>query len=125
MAADKDLLRFVKEAKKRGFSDEEIKNPLLKQGWALEEVEKAFIELKIKSEARISIPISLPQSVLRIIEKRAKKNLLSTEEQIEDIIRRSAVTGKLKTQNYDNIDDLLVSIFSRRQKKKKESQDRL
>jgi len=121
MAADKDLLRFVKEAKKRGFSDEEIKNPLLKQGWALEEVEKAFIELKIKSEARISIPISLPQSVLRIIEKRAKKNLLSTEEQIEDIIRRSAVTGKLKTQNYDNIDDLLVSIFSRRQKKKKES----
>ena len=121
MAADKDLLRFVKEAKKRGFSDEEIKNPLLKQGWALEEVEKAFIELGIFSEEKISITISISKSAYNIIEKRAKKNLFSIEKQIEDIIRRSAVTGKLKTQNYDNIDDLLVSIFSRRQKKKKES----
>ena len=120
MAADKDLLRFVKEAKKRGFSDEEIKNPLLKQGWALEEVEKAFIELGIFSEEKISITISISKSAYNIIEKRAKKNLFSIEKQIEDIIRRSAVTGKSKTQGYDNIDDLLVSIFSRRQKKKKE-----
>lgn len=114
---DQDLLKFIREARKRSFSLEEIRAPLLKQGWPIEEIEKAFLTLKLKSEKKISITISLPQSVINIIEKRSKKNLLSIEEQIEDIVRRSAVTGKARTTHSDNIDDLLVSIFSRKMRK--------
>ncbi len=115
---DQDLIKFIKEAKKRKFSDSEIKSPLLKQGWPQEEIEKAFLSLRQKSEKKISVTISVQESVLKIISTRAKKNLLSTEEQIEDIIRRSAINGKAKSIYSENIDDLLVSSFSRKSKKK-------
>ena len=116
MPVNKEIIKFIKEARKRGFSDSEIKTPLLKEGWPEEEVDKAFFSLKLKSEKKIPITIALPESVLARIQKRAKKNLLSTEGQIEDIIRRSAVTGKLSYKPAENIDDLLVSIFSRKRR---------
>ena len=36
----KKLIDFIKEARKRGFDDFQIRNPLLKQGWNPEEVEE-------------------------------------------------------------------------------------
>jgi hypothetical protein len=61
-----------------------------------------------------SITINLDDDVFSIIKKRAKSNLLSTKEQVEDIVRRSAVSYKNKdTRKAIKPDDKLVSIFSR------------
>lgn len=56
--------------------------------------------------------------VYSILDKRAKKNLLSLQEQIEDILRRSCVNIKTNRKE-PKIDDLFVSIFSRRKYQKK------
>ncbi len=71
-----------------------------------------------------SITINIDEDVKKIISKRAKKNLFSLREQIEDILRKSAVRTK-SSVGYKalKIDDRLVSAFSRekrgRKKKKK------
>ncbi len=71
-----------------------------------------------------SVTINIDEKVKKIISRRAKKNLLSLREQIEDILRTSAVRTKSST-GYKalKIDDTLVYAFSRekrgRKKKKK------
>ncbi|MEM4271654.1 MAG: hypothetical protein QXD13_01010 [Candidatus Pacearchaeota archaeon] len=118
MEADKGLVKFIKEARRRGYDDYSIRQPLLKQGWPAEEVEAAFNALKKKAREHISfknkIVIYLPNDLLKMIEKRAKKNMLTLPEQIEDILRRSCLSMKRKSfASPSKIDDLLVSIFSR------------
>lgn len=71
-----------------------------------------------------NITISIDDDVKNIISKRAKKNLLTLREQIEDILRKSAVRTKTgKTYQTIKVDDKLVAVFSRqktgRKKKKK------
>lgn len=61
-----------------------------------------------------TISVSLDEKIKKIIEKRAKKNLLSLREQAEEILRQSAV----RTKSGDSIskvkvDDRLVEVFSR------------
>ena len=67
------------------------------------------------------ITISLDDEEVKILTKRAKKNLLSLKEQIEDIIRRSCVNYSKGKYKPIKIDDHLVAIFSRdnRGRKKK------
>jgi len=70
------------------------------------------------------LTIHLDDKEIKILEKRAKKNLFSLREQIEDIIRRSCVTYKGgKKYHTVKVDDRLVAVFSRekrgRKKKKK------
>jgi hypothetical protein len=60
-----------------------------------------------------SITISIGEEERKILEKRAKKNLMTLRGQIEDIIRRSAVNYKKGTSNKIKIDDKLVAAFSR------------
>ncbi len=110
---NQDLVKFIKEAKKRGFSEREIREPLEKQGWSEAEIDNAF-KVVLKQRGKYQVTITLDEGVLKVIERRAKHNLLSMEEQIEDIVRRSAVTTKVKKLGPEKIDDLLVSIFSRR-----------
>lgn len=113
--ANKELVEFIKEARRRGFSDLEIKEPLLDRGWALKEIEKAFASLKKpKLSYKNKVCFYLDSEVLKVIEKRAKRNMLTVEEQIEDIIRRSAVSAKGIKRSEEKLDDLLVSIFSRK-----------
>ena len=70
------------------------------------------------------LTIHIDEDVKKIISKRAKENLLTLREQIEDILRKSAVRTK-KSGKYKQIkiDDKLVAVFSRerrgRKKKKK------
>jgi len=117
----KDLVRFVKEARKRGFDDWEIRNPLLKQGWPSGEIELAFnlVDKKQYSGNKVKLVIKIDRKIYNIIDKRAKKNLLSAEEQIEDIIRRSSVNSRMRKMEGEKIDDLLVGIFSRKMRGKK------
>ena len=89
MAANKQLVKFIKQARERGFDDYQIKEPLMRRGWPLDEVEKAFFHLKPRYKFKNKINIFVDSDVLKIIEKRAKKNLFTVSEQIEDIVRRS------------------------------------
>ena len=66
-----------------------------------------------------SITINLDDDIKKILDKRAKKNLFSLREQIEDILRQSAIRTKGLTSSDDKIDDKLVEIFSRRKKSRK------
>lgn len=114
-----NLIKFIKEARKRGFDDYEIREPLIKNGWPTLEVNSAFESLKPKKRVHYTfknrIELYLDNDVLELIEKRAKKNMLTLPEQIEDILRRSCLSMKnKKTLPETKLDDLLVGIFSRR-----------
>ena len=113
---DKRLVTFIKEARKRGFDDYDIRKPLLGEGWSSEDIEEAFHYLKHKRSTN-QISIHLDDEVLAVVEKRAKRNMLSVSEQVEDIIRRSAVNAKRAGPKPEKLDDLLVGLFSRRTRK--------
>ncbi|MDO8623673.1 MAG: hypothetical protein Q7R52_05500 [archaeon] len=107
------LIRFIKEARKRGFDDYQIRQPLMQKGWPIDEIESAFAVLKPNPKYKNKISLFLDSDVIKLIEKRAKKNMFTISEQIEDILRRSCVNVK-KTKKEEKLDDLLVSLFSRR-----------
>jgi hypothetical protein len=65
------------------------------------------------------ITISIGEDEKKILVKRAKKNLFTLREQIEDIIRRSAVNYKSGTSNKFKVDDKLVYAFSREKRGRK------
>lgn len=114
--ANKDLVRFIRTARKRGFDDYQIREPLLKKGWPFDEIEMAFKSLKPKYKYKNKISIYLDSEVLRKLERRAKRNLFTIPEQIEDILRRSVLNAK-KSNKEEKLDDRLVSLFSRKIRK--------
>ncbi len=60
------------------------------------------------------ITILIDKEEEKILKRRAKKNLMTLREQIEDIIRRSCVSAKRrKSLPKDKTDDKLIRIFSR------------
>jgi uncharacterized membrane protein (Fun14 family) len=65
------------------------------------------------------ITVTLNAEEEKALTKRAKKNLMTLEEQIHDIIRRSCVTSSKTPIPKLDIDDKLVSIFSRHKTGKK------
>ena len=66
-----------------------------------------------------TVTVSIDEDVKKIISKRAKKNMLSLKEQVEEILRQSAVRTKAgQGTSKFSTDDKLVEIFSRRKKKK-------
>lgn len=71
----------------------------------------------------MKLTISLDDDEVKILKRRAKKNLFSLKEQVEDIVRRSCVSSKTGSYITFKSDDKLVEIFSRdkrgRKKKKK------
>ena len=111
--ANKALVKFIKEARKRGFDDYQIREPLIKHGWPLDEIEKAFNSLKPKYKYKNKISIFLDNEILKKLEKRAKKNLFTLPEQIEDILRRSILSQKKSAQE-EKLDDKFLAYFSRR-----------
>lgn len=113
------LVKFIKEAREKGFDDFQIRDPLLKKGWPLEEIEKAFYALKPKYKFKNKVSIFLDSEILKIIGKRAKKNMFTLSEQMEDILRRSCVNLKKGSPKAIKCDDKLVSIFSREKRTRK------
>jgi len=109
------LLKFINDARKRGFSDRQIKTALVNNSWPEKNVEKAFDILNPKFKSKNQFSIFLSDDILTELEKRAKKNLFNIEEQIEDILRRSC-SRKKATKNTEKIDDLFISYFSRRKR---------
>ncbi|MDP1728637.1 MAG: hypothetical protein Q8L27_00350 [archaeon] len=115
-----ELINFIKEARKRGFDDSQIKEPLIKNGWPVKEINQAFLTLKRTKKTdtdhkiKNQVTIYLGQEVLTALEKRAKKNLFNLNEQIEDILRRSTITSKKQKVEEDKVDDLFLKLFSRK-----------
>ena len=62
----------------------------------------------------MNLSINLKDEEVKILKKRAKANILTVKEQVEDIIRRSCLSYK-KNVSYKpiKVDDKLVGIFSR------------
>jgi hypothetical protein len=61
-----------------------------------------------------TLTINISEEIKSILSKRADKNLISLKEQIEEILRKSAVRTKTTSSTtQSNIDDKLVAIFSR------------
>ena len=118
---NKELIHFVKEARKRGFSDLKIRKPLLENGWPMAEIESAFSYLNAKEKLKLKnqVTLFLNDGLLESLDKRAKKNMFTVSEQIEDILRRSSVNTKKTSPKEEKLDDLLVSCFSRRNTGKK------
>lgn len=116
--ADRRLVKFIKEARARGYDDYQLKEPLLRKGWTLQDVEEAFVSLKPRPKFKNKITLFIDSDVLNAITKRANKNLFTVSEQIEDILRRSVLSSKNnKKMGSEKLDDLLVGIFSRRKRK--------
>ncbi len=67
----------------------------------------------------MKISITLDENEVKILNKRAKKNLLTLREQVEDIVRRSCVMSKSTSYSTIKVDDALVSVFSREKKGRK------
>lgn len=124
------LIDFIKTCKQQGYEDFQIRIPLLEKGWPLDEVQRAFYEIKQSESKKLkkeikrdhktvyvyknSMTIHLSEDVFKTISKRAKKNMLSEEEQVEDIVRRSCVNVKKNSEPKDDVDDLLLKLFSRK-----------
>jgi len=67
----------------------------------------------------MKLTISLDEDEVKILKKRAKKNLLTIREQVEDIIRRSCVMSKSRGYRQIKVDDKLVAVFSRQRSGRK------
>ncbi|NMB66501.1 hypothetical protein GYA25_00355 [Candidatus Woesearchaeota archaeon] len=119
---NKELINFIEEARKRGFSDFQIKTSLINNKWPENTIQEAFnyiTKSNLKdSKIKNQVCIFLSDDILKTLEKRAKKNMMNLEEQIQDILRRSCVRKKT-TQSQEKIDDFLVSCFSRKGSYKK------
>ena len=71
------------------------------------------------------VTINIDEDVKKIIAGRAKKNLLTLREQIEDILRKSAVRTKTGlSYSRLKVDDRLVGIFSREKRGRKRKKKR-
>jgi len=112
---NKILTNFIKEARKRGFSDIQIRNEMDKKGWPILEGERAFLSLEKKPKYKNQITLFLSNDIVNKLQKRATKNLFTLPEQVEDILRRSCMNKKT-TPKEEKIDDKLLLAFSRKKK---------
>ena len=110
---EKQLFNFIKEARKRGFSDRQIKIALAEKNYPEKIFEKAFDSFNPKFNSKNQVSIFLSDDILKELEKRAKKNMFNLEEQIEDVLRRSCARRTKNISQSDKIDDFLLSCFSR------------
>ena len=60
------------------------------------------------------VTIYLTDEILQGLEKRAKKEMLSVQDLIEEILRRSVLSYKGNTSNTDKVDDKFLTYFSRK-----------
>jgi hypothetical protein len=109
---NKKLLSFIKNARKKGYSDLQIRNALVYHGWPVESIEEIFSFLNPKFRLKNQVCIFLTHELIRKLEKRANKNMFTLSEQVEDILRRSCINTQSTKQ--EKLDDTLVALFSRK-----------
>ena len=65
---------------------------------------------------KTNITVTIDSKVREKLQKRAKKELVTIEELIADILRRSVLSYK-GTSSTDNVEDKFLTFFSRKSKK--------
>ena len=98
MRANTKLVSFIKEARKRGFDDFQIREPLLKKGWPSEEIEKAFKEWKAGREDKLRkmlIPAEIIKQIITSVQvkEEAVKELLNGKPLMKKEIASSEPSG--------------------------------
>jgi hypothetical protein len=68
--------------------------------------------------AERAITVSVPASLYKLLEQRAKKGLMDINDLIVDILRRSMLSYRKRSSTDDKTDDSLVPLFSRKARKK-------
>ncbi len=120
-----ELVEFVKECRKLGYDDAQIKRPLTEAGWPMNQIDAAIAKvdkpLKKRTTSIASIQkiknqvtVYLTDEIILALNKRAKKNMLNLNEQIEDILRRSTINSKKIKSEEDKVDDIFLKLFSRK-----------
>ncbi len=66
----------------------------------------------------MKLTIELSDDEVKVLKKRADKNLLQIKEMVEDIVRRSCVNYKTTSNTKIKCDDRLVEIFSREKRRR-------
>ena len=89
---------------------------MLRNDWLIEEIENAFSYLKPKKQSKNRIQINLDDKLLKKLEKRAEKNMLNLNEQIEEILRRSTLNLQKRTPAEEKVDDKFITFFSRKKR---------
>ncbi len=115
--ANLNLLNFMRESRRRGFSDDKIREVLLSNAWPINEINKGFHFLNRENPSKNSLTIWLDSEIMLKLQKRAKKNLMTLPEQIEDILRRSVINATGISKEKEKLDDLLIGLFSRKKRK--------
>jgi len=59
------------------------------------------------------LTIEIDNEILKLLERRAKRNMMSVSELISDIIRRSTVFYRRMPRGTPKLEDKLIGIFSR------------
>lgn len=118
----KSLIDFIVEAQYRGFNEYQITAPLIREGWSLNDIEKAFEHVRRskqgqKIKTKMDVFLELDSDVVEILDRRAKRNKMTLKEQMQDILRRSAINNTASTEP-EKLDDSLVGIFSRKNPKR-------
>ena len=112
---NKKLVDFIKESRRRGYGDGDIRKALIEYGWPVAEVESAFNFLVPKYVNKDQVTLFLSDELMSVLDKRAKKNMFTVSEQIEDILRRSTINQTNKKSPYDaKLNDTLIGLFSRK-----------
>lgn len=107
----------IKPVKKAAKIDtkEAIKKEIQEHQEINKEIQEQVLDAEINLKESSSIMIFLDEELREALEKRAKKNMLTLTDQIEDILRRSTLNQKLKKSlPEDKLDDKLVGLFSRK-----------
>jgi len=111
---NKRLIDFIKEARRRGYGDGDIKSSLINYGWPFTEIESAFKYLEPKYVNKNQITLFLSDELINALKKRANKNMLTIPEQVEDILRRSTINHSSSTSSSEKLNDSLIALFSRK-----------
>ena len=121
---NQQIVQYILECRRQGFDDWQIKEHLIKNSWSSDIVDEAFLYLakqrenktdKTKQKIKNALTIYLDDDLVKIIDKRAKKNMMNFNEQVEDILRRSCLSMKKQKSVFDkNLDDKFIALFSRK-----------
>lgn len=133
-------VKYIRESRERGFEDYTIKSSLLMKGWPEVEIDKAFSYVNDQEIAKeiqqhdkdyprqsfgSSITLYLEGELRAALEKRANNNGITLQEEIENLLKKSALNispkkVRVKEKNVEKkLAKMGVSIQKHRKKKAK------
>jgi len=114
---NKEIKKPIEKQVKKPSIDTEnkIKQEIQEHQQLNKDLQDVELDAEVNLRNNSSVILFLDEELREALEKRAKKNMLTLPDQIEDILRRSTLNQKLKkSPPEDKLDDKLVGLFSRK-----------